>query len=138
MSKVEVSKAELALWGIEHLTKFKKKQGQMLKSVKEETATTAKKVAGVVPGKEDIEDCNWKREILEGRKRRHEQQQNASQDHAQPPTSDPDRGKDSNPIAEDTKAQPEQDASPQARDSAKEPPPREHSGQVLPGSDRPA
>lgn len=63
MDKVEISKAEAALWGIEHLARFKKKKSAMVKAGKAHATeaihdaqnSTAKHVGG------------WKREILEGR-----------------------------------------------------------------------
>ncbi|KAI0963897.1 hypothetical protein AcW1_000853 [Taiwanofungus camphoratus] len=40
MHKVEISKAELALWGIEHLAKFKKKQSIMFRSCRDKIRRT--------------------------------------------------------------------------------------------------
>ncbi|THH33523.1 hypothetical protein EUX98_g664 [Antrodiella citrinella] len=44
MHKVEISKAEAALWGIEHLKKFQKKQAELVKSGKEGVEDAAHKV----------------------------------------------------------------------------------------------
>ncbi|KAI8980736.1 hypothetical protein BD414DRAFT_493130 [Trametes punicea] len=85
MSKVEISKAELALWGVEHLAKLKKQTG-LLKSTREHIATTARKAAGTLPEKHDRDDSGWKREILEGRKSRQGQRagsHNAADDHGE-------------------------------------------------------
>ncbi|KAF4622929.1 hypothetical protein D9613_001720 [Agrocybe pediades] len=66
MHKVKISKAEAALWGIEHIAKFKKKQSHALSSGKkkvQETSHHAKVfIAAKSPG-----DTKWKKEILKGR-----------------------------------------------------------------------
>ncbi|KAI0800993.1 hypothetical protein C8Q74DRAFT_459678 [Fomes fomentarius] len=83
MSKIEISKAELALWGyvteiacrqppkliiisIEHLNKFKKRQAALLNDAKEDAHTVGKHIRGAMPHRDH---GYWKREILEGRKR---------------------------------------------------------------------
>ena len=58
--------------------KFKKKQGEVLKKVKDQTATAAKRVTGTLPDRERDEDTSWKRDILEGRKYRHRSHDHAS------------------------------------------------------------
>ena len=88
MRKVEISKAEAALWGsvschatthyhlhtlnlgrIEHLAKFKKKQAKLIQNGKESVAEVAKNVVQTVNALRDgDESCSWKREILEGKK----------------------------------------------------------------------
>jgi hypothetical protein len=57
MHKARVSKAEAALWGIEHIGKFKKKKDKVLEKPKELLHKAQK-----VP-------VEWKREVLQGRKR---------------------------------------------------------------------
>ncbi|KAF5385442.1 hypothetical protein D9757_005362 [Collybiopsis confluens] len=63
MSKVKVSKAEAALWGIEHLTKLKKKQTHLKEVGKEQVSKLGHAAADTLK----IGDLHWKREILEGR-----------------------------------------------------------------------
>ena len=47
----------------------------MLKTAQDETTTAAKRVAGAIGGSDHhLDDWNWKREILEGRKRRRSQE----------------------------------------------------------------
>ncbi|CDO73493.1 hypothetical protein BN946_scf185013.g128 [Trametes cinnabarina] len=71
MSKVKISKAELALWGIEHLGVFKKKKARLMRDTKTHTTEAVKKVAGALPTPQEDNGCNWKLEVLEGRKDRH-------------------------------------------------------------------
>ncbi|KAL7285111.1 hypothetical protein ACG7TL_000203 [Trametes sanguinea] len=89
MTKVEISKAELALWGIEHLGKFKKKQAKVLKDTKEHTTSAMKKVAGALPKPQEDDGCNWKLEVLEGRKDRHRHREEAVPQEAAEETAGP-------------------------------------------------
>jgi len=61
MRKVKISKAEVALWGIEHIGKWKRKQGQIVADGKEGVHNVVEKAVQPLNG--------WKREILEGRMR---------------------------------------------------------------------
>ncbi|KAF9076189.1 hypothetical protein BDP27DRAFT_1314034 [Rhodocollybia butyracea] len=65
MSKVKISKAEAALWGIEHIGKWKKKQSHLVGASKEQAAKAGHAVAETLK----ISNSDWKREVLEGRKR---------------------------------------------------------------------
>jgi len=82
MHKVEISKAEAALWGIEHIGKFKKKQAALVKAgkdgVEDATQNVVKKVH--VP----TSNSSWRREILEGRCRDHEAAGNSHAPEDQP------------------------------------------------------
>ncbi|KAF7306850.1 hypothetical protein MIND_00477200 [Mycena indigotica] len=59
MSKARISKAEIALWGIEHIKKAQKSKQQMVDKGKQGLRDTLNKVATL--------DVSWKREVLEGR-----------------------------------------------------------------------
>lgn len=61
---------EQLAYRIEHIAKFKKKQAKILQTAKKEAADSAKRVVEVLPRRTLNEDASWKREILEGRKRR--------------------------------------------------------------------
>lgn len=61
MSKAHISKAELALWGVEHIKKFQKSQARVLASGKKGLSDTVHKLG-------DVAHISWKREVLEGRK----------------------------------------------------------------------
>jgi len=67
MSKVRISKAEAALWGIEHLAKFKKVQGRAVSSGKRKIKGAPRKAKALLAGKL-TGDTKWKEEILRGRK----------------------------------------------------------------------
>ncbi|TRM60251.1 hypothetical protein BD626DRAFT_137867 [Schizophyllum amplum] len=66
MHKVKVTKAEAALWGIEHLAKVQKKEKDISKKGKEHVKGAASKAMKAVT--KDNGDKAWKKEILEGRK----------------------------------------------------------------------
>jgi len=66
MHKVKISKAEAALWGIEHITKWKKKQGKLVATGKEKIKTLEKSAVATVSG-EGGAASHWKKDILEGR-----------------------------------------------------------------------
>ncbi|KAI5898453.1 uncharacterized protein SCHCODRAFT_02722240 [Schizophyllum commune H4-8] len=78
MKKVKVTKAEAALWGIEHLGKWQKKQKGLQKKGKEEVKDAATKVKMAV-----TTDDSWKKEVLEGRKK--EEEVAAAQQNGHPP-----------------------------------------------------
>ncbi|KAJ8083943.1 hypothetical protein PM082_002710 [Marasmius tenuissimus] len=65
MQKAKISKAEVALWGIEHIGKWKKKQGEVSRKGKEKAVTAGENVAMKLP----LVNDSWKKEILEGRKK---------------------------------------------------------------------
>ncbi|KAK7694943.1 hypothetical protein QCA50_002131 [Cerrena zonata] len=77
LTKVKVSKAEAALWGIEHLNKFKKKQAALVKEGKEAVGDAANETVQAIANPADTAHA-WKNVILEGRKR------NVESDHEQP------------------------------------------------------
>ena len=54
---------------IEHVTKFKKKQSNLLRTAKEGTAETAQTVIDAMSYRNHGQGESWKRDILEGRKR---------------------------------------------------------------------
>ena len=75
---LDMSRPELTddSFSIEHIAKVKKKQSELMKTARKETAATAKRVVQPLSGKDHGGDhdqpCSWKREILEGRKPRQE------------------------------------------------------------------
>ncbi|KAL1951560.1 hypothetical protein VTO73DRAFT_709 [Trametes versicolor] len=78
MDKVQFSKAELALWGIEHITKFKKKQAALLKTAGKETTHVVRKTT--LPGRRSNEHAHDKQETAEGKEPRPEEQRVESSD----------------------------------------------------------
>jgi len=62
MSKAKISKAEIALWGIEHIKKFQKSQARVVASGKQGINNALHKVG-------DVANVSWKREVLEGRRK---------------------------------------------------------------------
>ncbi|KAJ7071115.1 hypothetical protein C8F01DRAFT_416271 [Mycena amicta] len=58
MSKARISKAEIALWGIEHIKKAQKSKQRLVDNSKQGLSDALNKVATI----------SWKREILEGRR----------------------------------------------------------------------
>ncbi|KAK7064299.1 hypothetical protein R3P38DRAFT_2823606 [Favolaschia claudopus] len=62
MSKAKISKAELALWGIEHIKRVQKKKQRLVENGKQGIADTLQKVGSVAT-------ISWKREVLEGRRK---------------------------------------------------------------------
>ncbi|KAF7347907.1 hypothetical protein MVEN_01548600 [Mycena venus] len=60
MSKAKISKAELALWGIEHIKRVQKSKRRIVESGKQNISDTLHKVG-------DVANISWKREVLEGR-----------------------------------------------------------------------
>ncbi|KAJ3908630.1 hypothetical protein F5879DRAFT_300416 [Lentinula edodes] len=69
MSKVKISKAEAALWGIEHIGKWKKKQSHLKEAGKERIAKAGHAIVDTLK----MSDPSWKREIVEGKKRQEDQ-----------------------------------------------------------------
>ena len=71
-------------FSIEHIAKFKKKQSELMKTARKETAATAKRVVQPLSGKDHGGDhdqsCSWKREILEGRRPRQEGKKGESEE----------------------------------------------------------
>jgi len=65
MEKVEISKAEAALWGIEHLGKFKKKKAAMVKAGKTHAAEAVQQAKSSTTR----HPSDWKKEILGGRQK---------------------------------------------------------------------
>jgi len=68
MHRVKISRAETALFAIEHIGKWKKKKNKAVKKSKDDVNAVTRKLASAVhphPG----ETVNWKREILEGQNR---------------------------------------------------------------------
>ncbi|KAK1229667.1 hypothetical protein PQX77_007229 [Marasmius sp. AFHP31] len=65
MQKAKISKAEFALWGIEHIGKWKKKQAEVSRKGKEKAVTAGENMAMKLP----LVNDSWKKEILEGRKK---------------------------------------------------------------------
>ncbi|KAL0575827.1 hypothetical protein V5O48_006154 [Marasmius crinis-equi] len=65
MDKAKISKAEAALWGIEHIAKWKKKQSELASKGKEKAIEAGQDVAVKLP----LVNESWKREVLEGRKK---------------------------------------------------------------------
>ncbi|KAG7099155.1 hypothetical protein E1B28_001026 [Marasmius oreades] len=63
MQKARISKAEAALWGIEHIAKWKKKRSEISEKGKEKALEAGQELALKLP----LVDNSWKREILEGR-----------------------------------------------------------------------
>ncbi|KAJ7492706.1 hypothetical protein FB451DRAFT_1389061 [Mycena latifolia] len=63
MSKAKISKAEIALWGIEHIKKVQKSQQRLLANGKQGLNDTLHKVGDVA------NLSSWKREVLEGRRK---------------------------------------------------------------------
>jgi len=59
MTKARISKAEIALWGIEHIKKAQKSRQRIVDDGKQTMSNALHKVVGV----------SWKREVLEGRRR---------------------------------------------------------------------
>ncbi|KAF7799268.1 hypothetical protein EIP86_010500 [Pleurotus ostreatoroseus] len=71
MRKVQISKAEAALWGIEHLARFRKKQAKVVKSGKQKINGTLHTVRTTLSrSSEPGESTAWKREILQGRRQK--------------------------------------------------------------------
>ncbi|KAF7339540.1 hypothetical protein MSAN_02168500 [Mycena sanguinolenta] len=63
MSKARISKAEIALWGIEHIKRVQKSKRRIIEDGKQGISDTLQKVGdatGIV---------SWKREVLEGRRK---------------------------------------------------------------------
>ncbi|KAI1793831.1 hypothetical protein LXA43DRAFT_998589 [Ganoderma leucocontextum] len=78
MDKAKISKAEVALWGIERLARIKEKQIKVVAKVKQGTTLATRHVVNAIPRKEMKNDENslWKMEILEGRKLRRKEGEN--------------------------------------------------------------
>ena len=66
--KVEYGKAEVALWGIEHLNKAKKKEASVIQTGKDVANKAGEKVASVFNSNDDDDGLReWKREVIYGR-----------------------------------------------------------------------
>ncbi|KII93878.1 hypothetical protein PLICRDRAFT_407640 [Plicaturopsis crispa FD-325 SS-3] len=76
MHKAKVSKAEAALWGIEHIGKAQKAKSSAIKSTKE----------GVKDAVHKVTDVSWKRDVLEGRRKKDEK---AAQDEGKDVSGEP-------------------------------------------------
>ncbi|ESK87256.1 iq calmodulin-binding motif protein [Moniliophthora roreri MCA 2997] len=72
LRKARVSKAEAALWGIEHLAKWKKRQNEVTRKGKQKAVETGQNIALKVP----MVNEGWKREVIEGRKEKRKSSQN--------------------------------------------------------------
>jgi len=62
MNKAKISKAELALWGIEHIKRVQKSKQRIVENGKQGISDTLHKVG-------DVANISWKREVLEGRRK---------------------------------------------------------------------
>ncbi|KAK7050871.1 hypothetical protein VNI00_004983 [Paramarasmius palmivorus] len=71
LRKARVSKAEAALWGIEHIAKWKKKQDEITKKGKQKVIEAGEDIALKLPAVND----DWKREVIQGRKAKEEKAQ---------------------------------------------------------------
>ncbi|KAK7468805.1 hypothetical protein VKT23_003306 [Stygiomarasmius scandens] len=65
LHKAKISKAEAALWGIEHIAKWKKKESELKKAGKQKVSEAGRTIAHTFTS----EDSSWKKEILEGRRK---------------------------------------------------------------------
>ncbi|KAJ7900256.1 hypothetical protein B0H14DRAFT_3423642 [Mycena olivaceomarginata] len=62
MNKAKISKAEMALWGIEHIKRVQKSKARLVESGKQSVSEALHKVG-------DVATAPWKREVLEGRRK---------------------------------------------------------------------
>ncbi|KAL5495294.1 hypothetical protein ACEPAI_757 [Sanghuangporus weigelae] len=69
LHRAEISRAELALWGIEHVKKFEKKKGEAQKRAKEKAKIVVDELTP--SGEHGVwnTDSQWRRDILLGRKK---------------------------------------------------------------------
>ena len=65
--KVKYGKAEVALWGIEHLNKAKKKEASVIQTGKDAINKAGEKVVSVFNPNDDDGLRKWKREVIYGR-----------------------------------------------------------------------
>ncbi|KAL5534268.1 hypothetical protein ACEPAG_730 [Sanghuangporus baumii] len=69
LHRAEISRAELALWGIEHIKKFEKKKGEAQKRVKEKAKIVVDELTPSGEHGAGNSDSQWRRDILLGRKK---------------------------------------------------------------------
>lgn len=67
MHKVKYSKAEAALWGIEHLNKIKKKEAAVIKSGKDIVKEACEETVSALVPDVDSGLRKWKREVIYGK-----------------------------------------------------------------------
>ncbi|VDB86478.1 unnamed protein product [Peniophora sp. CBMAI 1063] len=78
ISHVKKTKAEVALWTLEHVAKAKKKKGALVTSTKEKARDLVRRNSGGTDEEDKSdEDTGWKREILYGRKKEEEDEGSA-------------------------------------------------------------
>lgn len=65
MRKVKASKAEMALWGVEHIAKTKKAQSRIVEKGKQRVKGATEKIL-TVPNIKSDSDTRWKRDIFRG------------------------------------------------------------------------
>ncbi|SJL05481.1 uncharacterized protein ARMOST_08849 [Armillaria ostoyae] len=65
MRKVKASKAEMALWGVEHIAKTKKAQSRLVAKGKQRAKGATEKIF-TVPNIKSASDTRWKRDIFRG------------------------------------------------------------------------
>jgi len=67
MHKVKYGKAEVALWGVEHMKKAKKKEASVIQAGKDAVKKAGEKTASVFNPNEDDDLRKWKREVIHGK-----------------------------------------------------------------------
>lgn len=67
MHKVRDGKAEVALWGMEHLKRAKKKEAAVIEAGKDVVKQAGEKSASILKPNEDESLRKWKRELIYGR-----------------------------------------------------------------------
>ncbi|KAF7968214.1 hypothetical protein HWV62_31581, partial [Athelia sp. TMB] len=77
MTHAHISKAEIALWGVEHIKKAQKAKSKAVEKGKDKMKSAAHKVADVVTLAHTEHGPEWKKEVLEGRKKQHNQLESA-------------------------------------------------------------
>ena len=65
--KVKYGKAEVALWGVEHLNKAKKKEASVIQTGKDVVNKAGEKVVSVFNPNDNDGLRKWKREVIYGR-----------------------------------------------------------------------
>jgi len=75
LHKVQISKAEVALWGLEKWKKAQKRRSALIEKTKSEISNGVEKVKTKVPSPTSLlprhdHSINWKTDILHGRKTR--------------------------------------------------------------------
>jgi len=71
MSHAHISKAEIALWGVEHIKKAQKAKSKAFEKGKTKAKHAAHKVVDVVTPDRTSHGSAWKKEVLEGRRKQH-------------------------------------------------------------------